>query len=90
MKAMGCSTCGMVWQVELVAPGGWRLHESPEPWAYGWLISGETPCCPFDGGGLVEATPQPSNEEQAAMPAAAPAALHELDALIKTGKAHQM
>lgn len=53
MKAMSCSQCRQTWQVEMVLPGGWRLRESPEPWAYGWLISAERPCCPFDGADLL-------------------------------------
>lgn len=52
MERMICEQCGEVWHVEAVMKDGWRLRESPAPWAYGWLISADRPCCPFDGGTL--------------------------------------
>lgn len=54
MKRMVCEQCGQPWQVEKVGVEGWRLRESPAPWGHSWLISAESPCCPFDGGALAE------------------------------------
>jgi hypothetical protein len=65
MEAMVCEQCSQRWQVEPAGPGGWRLRESPAPWAYGWLVSAEQPCCPFDGG---ELTRQVASLSDASLP----------------------
>lgn len=57
MSTLSCEQCGQTWHVEKVGKDGWRLRESPAPWVYGWLISADRPCCPFDGGALHEARP---------------------------------